>query len=56
MKHLSEDVITELSQRYVVHVGINRAPGIPVPIGWLVLTASVGTASEYVFLPDGWTT
>jgi len=54
MKSLGEDEISALSQQYVVRVGINRAPEIPIPIGWLVLSASTGKAAERVFLPESW--
>jgi hypothetical protein len=50
-EHLSAEVMSEYSQRYVVRVGVDRAPALsvisPVVVGaeWL----------DYVILPAGWT-
>ena len=49
--HLSQEEISDYSQRYVVRVGIDRAPTISV-ISPVVLGARW---ADYVVLPEGWT-
>ena len=49
-----EDELLALSERNIVRVGVNRAPEIPIPVGWLIFLASTGKWYLHVMLPEGW--